>query len=108
MSLNCKPGDLAVIVRSVLGKSVGRIVFIKRLSMVVGLRRPDGTIKPGPVWEVDQEIKGWSGEKHHFVCDSDLRPIRPHGDDEADESKAWLPPVPRTVIPTRHKDRSRV
>lgn len=94
--MNCKPGDLAIMVRSFAGNE-GRILRCVRLSDWPGLTLPDRSVEIGPVWEVDQQMSVWGGQQHNLVLDSFLRPIRPQPDDAQDESKAWLPPVPSTT-----------
>lgn len=83
--MNCRKGDLAIIVRSLTGKSVGKILRCVELSVFNGTRKPDGTINPGPVWKTDASLKGWDGSNHNFVHDAYLRPIRDPGDDATDE-----------------------
>lgn len=104
MSLNCKPGELAVI--------VGAQEYPEHLGLIVRTVRLETSENPfdcgGMGWSTEPKLTDQGSEL--LILDADLRPIRPHGDDEQDESKAWLPPVPRTVTPTpcHHKDRSRV
>ena len=92
MTDNCRIGDLAIVVRSVTGKSVGTIVkCIRRIEVgeiVDGIRinALDGTL-----WLVDRKMD-WikpSGVKYTMsaVHDRNLRPIR---DDEGDdETLTW-------------------
>lgn len=86
--MNCKPGDLAIVIRSARGKTIGKIVRCIRLSRHYGLRQPDGSIIYGPVWETD--TKGVSVD-HTLRLDACLRPIRDPGDDATDESLLWKP-----------------
>lgn len=86
--MNCKPGDLAVVVNGGQWhqEHVGKIVSVKRLAW------PN---EYGPTWEYEPEL--WSTKWQLYVpCLEDvaIRPIRDPGDDAVDESKAWLPPVP--------------
>jgi hypothetical protein len=94
--MNCKPGDLAVIVRCDSNpECVGRIV---QCLSFLGCARVDW-IMQHDVWEVrwgdkdarEPGVLGWA------VPDSDLRPIRDPGEDTTDESHSWLPPVPTTT-----------
>jgi hypothetical protein len=89
--MNCKPGQLAVIVKSVAGNE-GKIVrcirFIGKVDGWVGDDR----------WEIDCTLIGLRGARTRSVQDSYLRPIRDPGDDAVDESAAWLPPVPLPAI----------
>ena len=90
--MNCKPGDLAVVVRSMAGNE-GKIVRCLRLIPTV-LRKPTGDWQH-VIWEVDQELRSWSGDSDRFIADEQLRPIRDPGDDAQDETLSWLP-VPST------------
>lgn len=88
--MNCKPGDLAVIVRSVAGNE-GRIVrcirFVGKVRGWVGDDR----------WETDQVLIGERGGKTNAVQDSCLRPLRDPGNDAKDETLLWAGlPVPST------------
>jgi hypothetical protein len=88
--MNCKPGDLAIIVKSVAGNE-GKIVHCIKLIDVFDI------VNEGPVWEVDQQLdsvlvyKSSTGQfhfhksttKHNHIADCCLRPIPPL--DELDE-----------------------
>jgi hypothetical protein len=91
--MNCKPGDLAIVVFSVAGNE-GKIV--RCLRMVGQGRHVTGD--SGPAWEVAPELKSVTGSHRNLTLDAYLRPIRDPGDDAVDESKAWLPPVPLPTI----------
>lgn len=80
--MNCKPGDLAVMVNSCCGNK-GTIVTCIRISHHLGCIAPGGLFEDGPIWEVDRDIKGWGGDVSRHVPDSQLRPIRDNpGEDE--------------------------
>lgn len=83
--MNCKPGDLAVIVRSEAGNE-GKFVTCLRLVDRLWIRR-DGSDFRAPSWEVDVELGGWGGDWTSYVPDSSLRPIR--GQPGDDETLAW-------------------
>jgi hypothetical protein len=89
--MNCRPGDLAIVIRSGLGKSVGRLVTCIRLSEEEGLRNRDGSVDWGPIWETDDYGPTGFGQFHNLWADADLRPIRDPGDDATDESLLWAP-----------------
>ena len=78
--MNCKPGDLAVIVRSADGQAVGRIVECLRIE--------GAHSELGPMWRVKTSGKGVvtiHGTLAVFfhMPDSWLRPIRDNdGEDE--------------------------
>jgi hypothetical protein len=85
--LNCKPGDLAVVIKSEkVADTTGAIVRI--------LRPYDGSMfaRFGPAWWVE-----YQGQEHHGV-DAFLRPIRDPGEDAQDETLNWLStPVPEAA-----------
>lgn len=86
MKLNCKPGDLAIVVRSAAGNE-GKIVQCLKVhpSGVGGLFR-----FYGPVWEIDRPLKtlrktpvGTVEGERFFAPDICLHPIRDNdGEDE--------------------------
>lgn len=76
--MNCKPGDLAVIVRSAAGNE-GRIV---QCLDFVGVG--DGYYDDS--WLIDREIAG-TFEPLRFISDSKLRPLRDN--DGEDETLTW-------------------
>ncbi len=83
--MNCKPGDLAVIVRSAEGQSIGQIVDCIAL---------DGKHSEfGPVWRVRANSRGLVTIHGTLaaVChvpDAWLRPIRDQ--DGPDEATQWV------------------
>ena len=80
--MNCKQGDLAVIVRSTCGNE-GRFVTCISLIPMHSFLQPDGRIIIGPSWVVEPPIFGWLGDKAPGVRDALLRPIRYNdGEDE--------------------------
>ncbi len=82
--MNCKQGDLAVIIRSKAGNE-GKIVKVgKFLGHVRGWKGDDR-------WEIDIKITSTQGEFHKHVQDKFLRPIRPQPDNAVDETLTWLP-----------------
>jgi hypothetical protein len=100
--MNCKPGDLAVIVRGRVDTSnVGKFVTVRRAlgHFAAGetFRGPDGGMKSAPTddfyWWIEgpslrcmeRSVDAW------HVEDSRLRPIRDPGEDARDETLNWLP-----------------
>lgn len=93
--MNCRPGDLAVIVKSFCGQE-GRLV-------VVHYFVPTATFEGGytlsECWTckgVGTPLKGETYSGHFYpgfgvLADFQLRPIRDPGDDATDETLAWLP-----------------
>lgn len=75
--MNCKPGDLAVIVRGA--------AFAKYIGTVVRVVETDGQF-----WSTEKSLDG--NEKYPIIIpDSCLRPIRDPGEDAQDETLSWLP-----------------
>ena len=79
--MNCKPGDLAIVVSTLgyprLDRCRGMIV---KVTAVYEVRHPFGAM--------------WAVEDHpliEHVADACLRPIRDPGDDAQDESFRWAP-----------------
>ena len=82
--MNCKPGDLAVIVRSWAGNE-GKIVRCVEL-----VNSPDFeglTFLDGPRWLIDRPVPLRLGGTTKTVADSALKPIRPN--DGKDETLTW-------------------
>ena len=108
MKLNCKPGQLAIVVGgpSELG-NLGKIVRVLRLlaphdriHSVCG-RHTAGALEGHQAWETDTVLcLGVEfGGRRVFVpvaADEDLRPIGDPGEDEQDESLSWLPSPTKT------------
>jgi hypothetical protein len=90
--MNCKPGDLAVVIRGEFasGKIV-RCLYLRPEHCVIS---KDGHLRYGPIWQVEPRIPDFSNRLVSHARDAILRPIRNPGDDASDESLAWLPPVP--------------
>lgn len=93
---NCKVGDLAVVVRSVTGRSIGRIVRVVRAAPYPGLRNQDGSIERGLVWETDTLFKTViSGEMHPYKLDKELRPLR---DQDGEDEMLRIAGKPKTTL----------
>lgn len=90
--MNCKPGDLAVLVRACLPENIGLIVTVHNEWV---MDEKDGfcwlteSSHPTPtIW--------WDGapagsDRESFVPDAWLRPLRDPGEDAQDETLSWLP-----------------
>ena len=87
--MNCKEGDLAVVVRS-WAKNEGKIVTCIRLTPYQEHDLKD----PGFVWEVDAILRGADGLGSNFIHDDQLRPLR--NNPGADETLSWKD-VPQEV-----------
>lgn len=111
MKLNCKPGDLAVVIRPTRRgqQLLGRIVKVLHAAPLHSFVLPDGFRNEGSdpgYWVIDLlgdiqvEIKFDSGtigrrkSRYGSAPDSCLRPIRDN--DQPDETLQWLE-VPRKV-----------
>lgn len=84
--MNCKQGDLAVIVRSASGNE-GKIVRCVKFAGVVRFY-PYGKY---PSWEVDPPVPSIFTGTTDCIPDAELRPIRDPGADAKDETLHWLP-----------------
>lgn len=98
--MNCKPGELAVIVKSWAGNE-GKIVRCLRINEWRS-RQPSrlstGEIfPPEPTWDIDRVITAQDGSAVAYADDSQLRPLRDPGDDATDETLEWLP-VPGKAV----------
>lgn len=80
--LNCKPGDLAIVVKSHAGNE-GKVVRCLELQALCKLQQPDGSYFTGPAWVIDQGLVSWGGVVMHLTPDDFLRPLR--DDDGVDE-----------------------
>lgn len=93
MKLNCKPGDLAVIVQGfTTTRNIGKLVTVLGPAYqpgcwIVKCDHPLKTVVGGADGIRSESTVG-------PIEDYRLRPIRDPGDHAADESLAWLPPVP--------------
>lgn len=86
--MNCKPGDLAVVV------TVEGYVELKHLLGQIRKVKKLQTAWDGPAWSYAGRRFRADGMTCAAIPDRWLRPIRDPGDDAVDESHAWLPPVP--------------
>ena len=87
--MNCKQGDIAIIVKSHSGNE-GKIVRCLRLIGNKDWRRPDGQIASMLTWETDVSLSTRSGRRINAVPDEVLRPICDPGEDATDETFTWL------------------
>lgn len=86
--MNCKQGDLAVVVKSAgNGRSIGKIVECIRFKP--GQMFVDGT--RSDAWVVSPALPALHGGLTDTVRDEFLRPIRDPGEDARDQSLDWLP-----------------
>jgi len=85
--MNCKQGDLAVLVKSTAGNE-GKIVRCVRYVGRVNWNDGRGGSESLETWETDQLIRDASGVvEDSWYVDRDMRPIR--SSDEPDETLSW-------------------
>jgi hypothetical protein len=94
--MNCKPGDLAVVVRARFEADTPLVGRVRRVTV---LTTPSWTGSPRWLYE-GERLTLKNGEVINCLADAALRPIRDPGEDARDESLAWLPPVPNTTKET--------
>lgn len=94
--MNCKPGDLAIVVRSKAPWLLGRVVTCVRLhdSQTHDLDGLPFGGDAGPRWVIDPPLATHmtlTGKPLllYTVADKALRPIRDPGDDAQDETLSW-------------------
>ena len=81
--MNCKPGDLAIVIGDVEDKVPPRTGAIVRISKA-------SWFWPN-AWELDPPVFDPADGAPIHVSDDCLRPIRDPGDDAQDETLSWLP-----------------
>ena len=88
--MNCKPGDLAVIVKSLAGNDGKVVKCIKYIGIKKwSINGPDHT------WVIDRELPDIGGSCSKFIEDRILRPIRDQPG--TDETLLWAP-VPKGKV----------
>jgi len=89
--MNCKQGDLAVMVKSYAGNQ-GKIVQCIRLATKEEIDDAWFLTKDGPIWIIDRLIPTIKKGLQRLAIDAQLRPIRPS--EGQDETLTWAP-VPK-------------
>lgn len=92
--MNCKPGDLAVVVGGVA--SLGKVLTCLRLATQAELEAlwfQDDV----PVWIVDRTLETLSGRRLSLAPDCMLRPIRPGDITDEEVCDLYAPKLPETV-----------
>ncbi len=80
--MNCKQGDLAIIVWCSVTENIGKVRTCMESSRELFEQR-DGSVIARFAWRVDQPLPGWDGSDVWWVPDEMLRPIRDNdGEDE--------------------------
>lgn len=85
--MNCKPGDLAVIVVTDLP---GQDALVGSLLRCVRLDVEMSQLLGRPEWQYEAISRRLPDDSEHTVSDSSLRPIRDPGEDAKDETLSWL------------------
>jgi len=95
--MNCKPGDLALVVRAALPENVGKVVRCLEIA-------PAGTehFDPdeGPVWHIDRKLPTIWGRLVPYAFDRRLMPIRPSEDHET-SARVTAGEIEETVVTHR-------
>lgn len=92
--MNCKPGDMAVIIAS--GHSGKMVTCVRLLTAGDAFPTADGPavgkiVGPEPIWLIDRWLEWWNADQNHAfeapICpDSILMPIRPGAADQPIEA----------------------
>lgn len=99
--MNCKPGDMAMVVRTLCTKeNLGRVCRVVRPAVVGEILSGIRYLNPqsmGMVWVVEGNLL-WLCESGivkevplRAMADEYLRPLRDPGEDARDETLNWLP-----------------
>jgi hypothetical protein len=88
--MNCKPGDIAVVVRALDARFAYKIGAMCRVIRLYPGYAP-------AAWEYERLSPALEDPRSHLVLDCVLRPIRPQDDDATDESLLWAP-APEKVL----------
>lgn len=73
--MNCKPGDLAMVINSTAGND-GKIVSVIAPLGRHLTRGPNGIIGTLFWWKISPPLEDWSGTVGDDIADFQLRPIR--------------------------------
>lgn len=95
--MNCKPGDLAIVIKAD-GDGISRVIGEKIVGLIVTvkyLRKPQSQFSDNDfVWHIEKSIEVEIDGNSYTVTgisDDCLRPIRDPGEDAQDETLNWLP-----------------
>lgn len=79
--MNCKQGDIAVVVRSFAGNE-GKVVQCLRF-VTSRISFPDGRTRALGAWLIEPPLLDWRGMLSSYMLDEQLRPLRDNdGEDE--------------------------
>lgn len=88
--MNCKPGDLAIIIKSEAGNCGKAVTCIKTITIVEAFSLYNTIFNmPEPFWVVDSALPTKHGGFHPVVPDAWLMPINPRNDDILTEKKEY-------------------
>lgn len=100
--MNCKPGDLAIVVRSKAGNEgrIGRC--LRRASKREIARQALFSFQGEPCWKMDREFSacdnfGRGGYSVSILPDACLRPIRPGDISDEEVRDLYAPKLPEVV-----------
>lgn len=88
MKLNCKPGDLAVIVKSSCGNEGVIVTCVEFLGVLQFVDPRGNPTYQAPAWRVDKKIRTIGGATEDRIPDFRLRPLRDNPGQ--DETLTWL------------------
>lgn len=81
--MRCKVGDLAMVVKSIGGRNLGKIVRCVRWDGQKWFSNPDGSRVLDHSWFMGESLTAWDGTQVAVVADENLKPIRDEdGEDE--------------------------
>ncbi len=89
--MNCKKGDIAIIVRS-SSNHEGKIVTCEEFLGQKIVIMPGQKTQTLNIWRIDRTLPAWNGVEVDQFPDEFLRPIRDHDDDQVDEMLKLVQP----------------
>ena len=78
--MNCRPKDLAIVVRGFPASNRDRIIRVLTIDVDVS------AVMHAPMWRYEGTLDGPLGGRATCISDACLRPIRDPGDDAVDET----------------------
>lgn len=73
--MNCKQGDIAVVIRAINTKNIGRVCQCLKHKREARMM-PSGDSGIFDCWETDQAFEDWTGRADHSMEDMNLKPLR--------------------------------
>ena len=93
--MNCKQGELAIVVKSFAGNE-GKIVRCKKLLLGHKQINQEMGVHYSPAWETESNFLGCFGGVHGILADFQLRPLR--DSDGEDETLQWAPVPSKELV----------